>query len=91
MKVIWLSCLLLMPSLVLGQGNALHDESCLQCHASIMGGNANSIYTRSDHKVTSFPDLQKRVKGCAVAADANWSGKQRETVVQYLEKTFYRF
>ncbi len=91
MKTVWLSCLLLMPNLVLAQGKALHDESCLQCHASITSGDANSIYTKADRKVTNFPALQKRVKGCAVAADANWSGKQRETVVQYLAKTFYRF
>lgn len=92
MKAGLFSCLLvLMPPLVLAQGQTLHDESCLQCHASITGGNANSLYTRTDHNVTSFSALQKRVKGCAVAADANWSNEQRASVVKYLSETFYQF
>jgi len=91
-KAIVFSCLfVLIPSLVSAQGQTLHDESCLQCHASITGGDANSLYTRTDHKVTTFPALQKRVKGCAVAADANWSNEQRASVVKYLSETFYQF
>jgi len=91
-KVVLLSCLFVLISpLVLAQGQALHDESCLQCHASISGGDANSLYTRTNHKVTTFPALQKRVKGCAVAADANWSNEQRAMVVKYLSETFYKF
>lgn len=91
MKFYLLSLLLLLPMVVLAQGKTLHDASCLQCHASITGGKANSLYSRAEHKVTSLAALQKRVKGCAVAADVSWSNEQRATVVNYLAKTFYRF
>lgn len=69
---------LMMSSAVLAEGKVLHDKSCLQCHASISAGEANELYTRADRKVTNFPALQKQVRNCAVAADANWSDKQRE-------------
>ena len=91
MRFYWLSLLLLLPMTVLAQGKTLHDASCLQCHSSITSGKANSLYTRAEHKVKTLPALHKRVKGCAVAADVSWSSEQRETVVNYLAKTFYRF
>jgi mono/diheme cytochrome c family protein len=80
---------LVLSPIVMAQGKNLHDVSCLQCHASLTGGKPNTIYTRADRKVTSLVGLQQRVKGCAVAADANWSDAERESVVEYLSKTFY--
>lgn len=74
-----------------GEGQALHDSSCIQCHSSLTGGKPNSLYTRVDRKVTTFEALQKRVKGCAVAADVTWSEQQRAQVVEYLTKSFYHF
>jgi len=72
-------------------GKSLHDTACLQCHASLTADKPNSLYTRSDRKVKNFLALQKRVKGCAVAADAKWTEQQREAVVRYLAATFYHF
>lgn len=76
---------------VMAQGKDLHDAACLQCHASLTGGKPTSLYTRADRKVTTLAKLQQRVKGCAIAADANWSDAERESVVKYLSKTFYGF
>lgn len=75
----------------MAQGKDLHDAACLQCHASLTGGKPTSLYTRADRKVTTLASLQQRVKGCAIAADANWSDAERESVVKYLSKTFYGF
>jgi len=83
--------LMAMTQIVLAQGQQLHDTSCLQCHSSLTSGKPNSLYSRSDRKVTTFAGLQKRVKGCAVAADANWSKAQHEEVVKYLQEKFYHF
>lgn len=77
--------------MVMAQGKGLHDTSCLQCHASLTGGKPTSLYTRADRKVTTLPSLKQRVKGCAIAADANWSDAERESVVQYLTTAFYGF
>jgi mono/diheme cytochrome c family protein len=83
--------LLISTTVVVAQGKKLHDAACLQCHSSLTGGKPNSFYTRADRKVNSLASLQKRVKGCAVAADVNWTDQQRNTVVQYLADSFYKF
>lgn len=90
-KSFTLICLLLASTMVLADGKALHDKSCMQCHASLTGGDANSLYSRSDRKVTSLAGLEKRVANCAIAADANWSVDQQKQVIDYLNSRFYRF
>jgi mono/diheme cytochrome c family protein len=74
-----------------GGGQALHDAACVQCHSSLTAGNPTNLYTRLDRKVSDIDSLAKRVKGCAVAADVDWSDQQRAAVVQYLAKQFYHF
>lgn len=92
MKQLILMVILLTSTSVMAiDGKALHDAVCLQCHSSLTDGKPTSLYTRADHKVKTLSALQKRVKGCAVAADANWTDEQREAVVQYLAKNFYNF
>jgi len=90
MKALWLAVVLFSVSVsAMGNGKVLHDQSCMQCHAALMGGKANTIYQRSDKKVTSLARLEKQVSGCAVAADVNWTSKQHQQVVDYLATTFY--
>ena len=83
--------LLVLSPMVIAQGKNLHDVACLACHASLTAGEPTLLYTRSDRKVTSLPSLQQRVKVCAIAADANWSDTERESVVHYLNSAFYHF
>tara|TARA_R110002050_G_scaffold268113_1_gene409998 strand:- start:51069 stop:51350 length:282 start_codon:yes stop_codon:yes gene_type:complete len=90
-RVAFIIGLLALSPAVMAQGKALHDAACLQCHASLTAGKPTSLYTRADRKVKTLASLQKRVKGCAIAADANWSEAERESVVQYLSKAFYGF
>ena len=72
-------------------GKALHDKACVQCHATLMGGNGNAIYNKSDSRITSFKRLQGQVAGCALAADVRWSSEEQRQVVNYLAKQFYTF
>jgi len=83
--------LLALSPMVMAEGKVLHDAACLECHASLTGGKPTSIYTRADRKVTTLASLDQRVKGCAIAADANWSDAQRASVVKYLSTAFYGF
>lgn len=83
--------LLISATVVMAQGKDLHDSACLQCHSSLTGGKPNSFYTKADRKVNSLVSLKKRVKGCAVAADVNWTDQQRGMVVNYLSDSFYKF
>lgn len=75
----------------MAQGKALHDKACLECHVSLTQGKPESMYTRSDRKVTTFKQLQKRVSYCTQAADVSWSKLQQRAVVEYLSDSFYQF
>jgi mono/diheme cytochrome c family protein len=83
--------LLLSPLSLAADGKALHDAACLQCHASLGGGDAHQLYTRDKRTVKSLDGLQKRVKNCMLAADVQWDKAQQQAVVNYLNKSFYRF
>jgi len=76
---------------VSAQGKILHDSACLQCHASLTEGKPEQLYQRADRRVKTLEGLTKRVKNCAIAADANWNEQQREAVVEYLNSSFYQF
>lgn len=82
---------LVFSSAAMAQGQALHDAACLQCHASLGGGNPNQLYQRADRKVKSLAELEKRVAFCMKAADVSWNKTQQQAVVQYLRSEFYRF
>lgn len=92
MKWLMIMMTFLWVSTVMAEGKKLHDNSCLQCHSALMApSGANTIYSRSDRKITSLDGLVKRVRSCAVAADANWTTEQRQQVVRYLADTYYHF
>lgn len=84
-------CLLSVSTILLADGKSLHDASCMQCHASLTGGDSNSLYSRGDRKVKSLAGLEKRVANCAIAADANWTPAQQQQVIDYLNSGFYHF
>ena len=83
--------LLCASQTVLAQGRALHDASCMQCHASLTGGKPDSLYTRSDRKITSLSGLEQRVGYCMQAADVNWTEAEKRMVIEHLNSQFYRF
>jgi len=83
--------LLCASQTVLAQGRALHDASCMQCHASLTGGKPDSLYTRSDRKITSLSGLEQRVGYCMQAADVNWTEAEKQLVIEHLNSQFYRF
>jgi mono/diheme cytochrome c family protein len=82
---------LLLCSLVHANGKQLHDAGCLQCHASLGGGDAHQIYKRADKNIKSLAALEKRVSYCVKAADVSWNQQQQRAVVDYLNSTFYHF
>jgi hypothetical protein len=76
---------------VMADGKRLHDQSCMQCHATLMGGKATMIYTRLDKKINSFQQLESQVESCGVAAGVGWKSQEYQQVIQYLATTFYQF
>jgi hypothetical protein len=78
-------------AIAVADGKGLHDAACIQCHATLMSGNANAIYKRPDSRITSFKRLQGQVAGCALAADVMWLPEEQRQVIDYLAKQFYPF
>jgi len=83
--------LLLAATVASANGKMLHDAACIQCHATLMGGDANTIYQKINSRITDMKRLDSQVEGCALAADVAWLPEEHQQVVNYLAKTFYGF
>ena len=71
-------------------GKDLHDANCLSCHSSLMGGNPNLIYTRSDRRVNTIDGLRNQVTRCKTTVGVPWPEDQIQDVVEYLNLNFYK-
>jgi mono/diheme cytochrome c family protein len=71
-------------------GKELHDANCQSCHSSLMAGDPDRIYTRSDRRVSSIDGLRKQVTRCKTTVGVAWPEDQIEDVVDYLNTNFYK-
>jgi len=71
-------------------GKDLHDANCISCHASLMGGDPNVIYTRADRRVNTIDGLHNQVTRCKTPANVAWEEDQIQDVVEYLNTNFYK-
>ena len=71
------------------RGKDLHDANCMSCHASLMGGDANQIYSREDRRVNSIDGLKNQVTRCKTTVGVDWPNDQIDDVVEYLNHNFY--
>jgi cytochrome c553 len=65
-------------------GATLHQEHCTSCHD-------DSVYTRKDRRVTSLAGLKKQVRRCELSQGLKWFDEDVDDVVNYLNKTYYKF
>jgi mono/diheme cytochrome c family protein len=72
-------------------GKALHDKSCISCHASMYGGDGSGIYTRADRKTETAQQLAARVSACNANTGAGWFPEDEAHVAAYLNQQFYKF
>jgi hypothetical protein len=73
------------------RGKKLHDEHCVKCHTSIMGGNPTAIFTRENSRIASYSELYQQVNQCRQRLNVEWPDQNVEDVVEYLNQTFYKF
>lgn len=66
------------------KGKELFDDKCTRCHNT-------ELFTREDRSVKNLGVLKTRVKVCSIAAEAEWADDKISTVVEYLNKHFYKF
>lgn len=99
MKRVLKITLLTMPLMIapqvsasdLAKGKELHDENCVKCHVSIMGGDGSGIYTRPDRRIESLDGLNQQVNRCKTSLGVSWPEHQIKDVITYLNKAFYKF
>ena len=65
-------------------GKRLYDANCTSCHDS-------SVFTRQNRRVTSLDALRGQVQACGHMARQDFSPKQVQDLVKYLNDQFYRF
>ncbi|MBF0161436.1 MAG: cytochrome c [Magnetococcales bacterium] len=75
------------------KGKLLHDPSCMtNCHASKANGDANSLYTRKERRMTSLEKLKSQVSFCnQQVLNTQWWPEDEANVVEYLNRAFYKF
>jgi hypothetical protein len=69
----------------------LLEQSCNACHAQMFAGKADQVYVRENRKVKTLAGLRDQTKLWNITASAKWSEQELEAVVQYLNRTYYRF
>jgi cytochrome c553 len=65
-------------------GKRLHDANCLACHDP-------GVYTRKDHRVRSLAELKEQLAACTHATKKDFSARETEDLLKYLNERFYRF
>lgn len=65
-------------------GKSLHEVYCTACHNT-------AVYTRKDRSVQSLDSLKRQLQTCERAAGTNFSAKEKQDVLKYLNDSFYRF
>lgn len=67
------------------KGKKLHATKCIACHTA-------EVYTRSDRTIKSLDSLEIRVNACIKnAVKEEWTTEETSSVVNYLNKEFYKF
>jgi hypothetical protein len=73
-------------------GKISFDEAkCNACHASLMGGDGNRIFTRPEHKVKDAQALAKMVRFCVGQTGAGIFPEDIDHIAAYLNREFYKF
>lgn len=75
----------------INNGKELHDSNCTSCHISLQGGDGSGIYLRENKRIESYPALVKQVKRCRDSLGVPWPEEHVSDVVEYLNKSFYKF
>lgn len=66
-------------------GEERHNQKCMNCHTT-------DVYTRENRRVKTMSALSNQVDNCMKgAAKAEWTNKQTEDVIDYLNSKFYKF
>jgi cytochrome c5 len=65
-------------------GRSLHDRNCQSCHDS-------KVYTREKRMVNDSDALRAQVTRCENNLGLQWFDDQKDSVVRYLNDSYYHF
>lgn len=71
-------------------GKVLVEKDCVGCHEQRFG-DAASIYTRADRRVTTRAQLLAQVQFCNTQLKSNYFPEDEANVAAYLDQRYYRF
>jgi cytochrome c553 len=71
-------------------GQKLVDRDCIACHVQRFG-NATSIYTRADRRVTTAGQLLAQVQRCNQELKTSYFPDDEENVAAFLNDAYYKF
>lgn len=66
------------------RGRLLYENHCVACHQS-------TVHVREKRAVKKFADIEKYARRFAKLAGVEWSDDELIMVVNYLNRTFYKF
>jgi cytochrome c2 len=71
-------------------GKRIFDQhKCNRCHAAMLGGDGNTMFTRANRKIHSAPELIAQIKRCSGAAHARLTPQDEQHIGAYLNR-FYQ-
>lgn len=73
------------------RGKELHDQYCIGCHANMTGGKPELLYTRHDRRVKDLAGLRRQVRRCEQNLELKWFDEDLNSVVEYLNSSYYHF
>ena len=71
-------------------GQKLVERDCIACHVQRFG-NATSIYTRADRRVTTPGQLLAQVQRCNQELNTSYFPDDEENVAAFLNDAYYKF
>jgi hypothetical protein len=73
-----------LPAIDIDHGKSLQQKNCMRCHD-------DSIYTRTERRVSTRDGLHQQVQRCDTNLNLKWFPEDIEAVTEYLNTTYYKF
>jgi len=70
---------------------AHYRAACVECHAQMVGGNGELLYTRPDRLARNRAELRERIAYCRRRLELRWSDAQIRETADYLNEHFYHY
>ncbi|MDD5383610.1 MAG: cytochrome c [Gallionella sp.] len=70
-------------------GQKLFEQyKCNRCHAAMLGGDGNTMFTRTDRKVHNATELIEQIRICGGNVGANFTPQDEQHLGAYLNRYY---